>query len=163
MAIQNCLTEARLLDLSLVWAASCRSVTLGEAASFSRGWIQERDELWATGSPHSWQLKEWMGSPWGRSRGVHHGILYRCSFCLGILGTLKLRYWHGYGPMLQMPLECLKEASVEPPLSPSSLIWMTRNQCWAHNSTLGSCWERILTRWLSHTAARLELDEKRIW
>ena len=45
MAIQNCLIEARLLDPSLVWAASCRSVTSGEAASFSRGRIQERDEL----------------------------------------------------------------------------------------------------------------------
>ena len=46
MAIQNCLIEARLLDPSLAWAASCRrSVTSGEAASFSRGRIQERDEL----------------------------------------------------------------------------------------------------------------------
>lgn len=146
MAIQNCLIEARLLDSSLVWAAPWRSVTLGEAASFSRGRIQERDELWAIGSPHSWQLKEWMGSPWGRIHGVHHGVLYRCSSCPGILGTLKLRYWHGSGSMLQRPLECLKEASVEPPLSPSSLTWMTRHQCWAHNPTLGSSWERILTR-----------------
>ena len=45
MAIQNCLIEPRSLDSSLVWAVPGRSMTLGEAASFSRGRIQERDEL----------------------------------------------------------------------------------------------------------------------